>query len=92
MSQTTLLELLEAPQLMDTCVRNGIYDEALDLQAFIGRLGMLHPELPIVQLLMAQVGRCCCKLIDYFYYFIKNIYADSGEGGGAAAIGWRWAR
>jgi len=54
--QTTLLELLDAPQLMDTCVRNGIYDEALDLHAFISRVALLHPELPILQLLAAQVG------------------------------------
>lgn len=54
--QATLLELLDAPQLMDTCVRNGIYDEALDLAAFISRVSLLHPDLPVVQLLAAQVG------------------------------------
>lgn len=53
--QATLLELLDAPQLMDTCVRNGIYDEALDLHAFIMRVALLHPDLPIVKLLAAQV-------------------------------------
>ena len=41
---------------MDTCVRNGIYDEALDLQAFISRLGLLHPDIPAVRLLMKQVA------------------------------------
>jgi hypothetical protein len=55
--QATLLELLDAPQLMDTCVRNGIYDEALDLHAFIMRVALLHPNLPIVKLLAAQVNR-----------------------------------
>ena len=44
---------------MDTCVRNGIYDEPLDLAAFINRLGMLHPKLKVVQLLMQQVGEGC---------------------------------
>eukprot|EP00882_Tetradesmus_deserticola_P004259 GHRQ01004499.1.p1 GENE.GHRQ01004499.1~~GHRQ01004499.1.p1 ORF type:complete len:562 (+),score=212.75 GHRQ01004499.1:522-2207(+) len=52
--QATVLELLDAPQLMDTCVRNGIYDEALDLHAFIMRVALLHPDLPLVKLLAAQ--------------------------------------
>eukprot|EP00878_Enallax_costatus_P022940 GHUV01024379.1.p1 GENE.GHUV01024379.1~~GHUV01024379.1.p1 ORF type:complete len:532 (+),score=134.01 GHUV01024379.1:237-1832(+) len=52
--QSTLLELLDAPQLMDTCVRNGIFDEALDLHAFIMRVGLLHPDLPVVKLLVSQ--------------------------------------
>lgn len=41
---------------MDTCVRNGIYDEALDLHAFISRVSLLHPDMPIVKLLAAQVS------------------------------------
>ena len=55
-SQSALLEVLEVPQLMDTCVRNGIYDEALDLQAFVSRMGLLHPDIPAVRMLMKQVG------------------------------------
>jgi hypothetical protein len=60
--QATVLELLDAPQLMDTCVRNGIYDEALDLHAFIMRVSLLHPDMPIVKLLAAQVRAEECQL------------------------------
>ena len=45
----TLLDLLEVPQLMDTCVRNGNYDEALDLEAFAAKLAVLHSNLPVDQ-------------------------------------------
>ncbi|EFJ52509.1 component of oligomeric golgi complex 8 [Volvox carteri f. nagariensis] len=55
-SQSTIMELLEVPQLMDTCVRNGVYDEALDLQSFISRVGLLHPDVPVVKLLLRQVA------------------------------------
>ncbi|KXZ47031.1 hypothetical protein GPECTOR_38g268 [Gonium pectorale] len=62
LSQSQLMELLEVPALMDTCVRNGVYDEALDLQAFVGRLALLHPDVPVVSevggsMLAALLGR-----------------------------------
>lgn len=43
-NHTTLLDLLEIPQLMDTCIRNGNYDEALDLEAFVNKLSKMHAE------------------------------------------------
>lgn len=39
---STLGELLEVPQLMDACLRNGSYDEVLDLKAFVAKLGFMH--------------------------------------------------
>ena len=39
---TKLLELLEIPQLMDTCVRNGLFAEALDLAAHANVLERRH--------------------------------------------------
>ncbi|CAK9869568.1 unnamed protein product [Sphagnum jensenii] len=51
----TLLDLLEIPQLMDTCVRNANYDEALDLEAFVSKLATMHSRLPVIQSLVADV-------------------------------------
>ena len=41
------MDVLEAPQLMDTCVRNGNYDDALDLRAFVAKLLLIHPNLQV---------------------------------------------
>ena len=37
-----LVELLEVPQLMDACVRNGLYEEACDIVAFANTLERRH--------------------------------------------------
>ncbi|KAL3687047.1 hypothetical protein R1sor_013356 [Riccia sorocarpa] len=54
-NHSTLMELLGIPQLMDTCVRNGNYDEALDLEAFVTKLATMHSRLPVIQNLAGEV-------------------------------------
>ena len=48
-AQGTLLDLLETPQLQETCLRHGNYDEALDLEAHVEKLAALHAaDVPVV--------------------------------------------
>eukprot|EP00250_Pteridium_aquilinum_P014225 c21857_g1_i4 orf=485-2197(+) len=54
-NHSAILDLLEVPQLMDTCVRNGNYDEALDLEAFVSKLATMHSKLPVIQSLVTDV-------------------------------------
>ncbi|KAL8109830.1 hypothetical protein AgCh_025795 [Apium graveolens] len=62
-NHSTLLDLLEIPQLMDTCVRNGNYDEALDLETFVSKLSTMHPKLPVIQALAAEVKHTTQSLL-----------------------------
>lgn len=45
---TQLLQVLEIPQLMETCIRDGHYEEALQLAAYVKRLAGKHGEIPVV--------------------------------------------
>ena len=48
---TQLLEVLEIPQVMETCVRNGYYEEALDLSAHVRRMDKKHGSIPIIKVI-----------------------------------------
>ncbi|KAF2287045.1 hypothetical protein GH714_037154 [Hevea brasiliensis] len=71
-NHSALLDLLEIPQLMDTCVRNGNYDEALDLEAFVCKLSTMHPKLPVIQALAAEVRHTTQSLLSQLLQKLRS--------------------
>lgn len=52
--QNVLTDLLEIPQLMETCVWNGYYSEAMDLASHVRLLQVRYP-LPVIKSIQQQV-------------------------------------
>lgn len=63
-NHAAMLELLEVPQLMDTCIRNGSYDDALDLKGFIEKLAFMHSDLMVVQSLVKEVDHASQSMLE----------------------------
>lgn len=47
-----LLEILELPQLMETCLRNNLYTEALELSQYARHLSTKHGSIPIIAVIL----------------------------------------
>jgi hypothetical protein len=55
----SLVELLEIPQLVDACSKNGFYEEALELANFVNKLEKRHllaTEVSLMYLLSMFLG------------------------------------
>jgi hypothetical protein len=56
-THSQLLEVLEIPLLMETCVRNGYYNEALELASHVQRLVVRYPGIGIIQEIEVKVAQ-----------------------------------
>lgn len=63
-SQATVLELLEIPALLDTCIRSGNFDEALDIRAQVNKLAVVHGDLNIVRQLISDVAEASKTMLE----------------------------
>lgn len=52
---TELLEVLEMPQLMESCLRSNQYNEALELSQYARQLGTKHGDIPIISSIVAEI-------------------------------------
>lgn len=50
-----LLEVLEMPQLMESCLRSNQYNEALELSQYVRQLGAKHGDIPIIATIVAEI-------------------------------------
>ncbi|KAL2726166.1 conserved oligomeric Golgi complex subunit 8 [Vespula maculifrons] len=50
-----LLEVLEMPQLMESCLRSNQYNEALELSQYARQLGAKHGDIPIIASIVAEI-------------------------------------
>eukprot|EP00656_Telonema_subtile_P036404 TRINITY_DN40399_c0_g1_i1.p1 TRINITY_DN40399_c0_g1~~TRINITY_DN40399_c0_g1_i1.p1 ORF type:complete len:275 (+),score=76.49 TRINITY_DN40399_c0_g1_i1:81-905(+) len=69
---TSLIELLEVPQLMDTCVRNGLYDEAIELLAFSRSIARIHPGIPVVVQVLTEVEESAETMVSQLLALLRT--------------------
>ena len=61
-----LLEILELPQLMDTCIREGKYEEALELASYVQKLGVKHGNIPVINVSSSDFYYCSSNWLTFF--------------------------
>lgn len=49
-----LLEILELPQLMDSFIKDNLYEDALELAAYVRRVYNKHTDIPILKVKLFQ--------------------------------------
>lgn len=69
---TTLLDILEIPQLIDTFVRNGYYEEAMDLKNYAQRLVIRYPNISLLSRIAVEVEQCGTMMLNQLVNLLRG--------------------
>ena len=69
--QAQLLETLELPQLMETCVKNALYDEALNIDQYARSLHSRLAHLPLLSQLVAELDQINRTLVHQLLHTLQ---------------------
>jgi conserved oligomeric Golgi complex subunit 8 len=68
-----LLDILEMPSLVSTCVRNGYFSEAIQLSSYVKRLATLHyTHVPLIRELAEQVESAMTEMTGRLISLLKE--------------------
>lgn len=66
-----LLEILELPQLMERCIREGRYEEALELASYVQKMGQNQGNIPVIGVSEYGPLECSC---DFFHKILLSFF------------------
>ncbi|KAK5644122.1 hypothetical protein RI129_007967 [Pyrocoelia pectoralis] len=68
-----LLEVLEVPQLMDSFIKDALYEDALELAAYVRRLYMKHPDILIFKNILDEINKSWLIML---HHLLKQLKED----------------
>ncbi|KAB0799904.1 hypothetical protein PPYR_07784 [Photinus pyralis] len=68
-----LLEVLEIPQLMDSFIKDGLYEDALELAAYVRRLYAKHPDILIFKNILGEINKSWLIML---HHLLKQLKED----------------
>ncbi|KRT81886.1 hypothetical protein AMK59_5152 [Oryctes borbonicus] len=68
-----LLEILELPQLMDSFIKDGLYENALELASYVRRLYAKHSDIPIFKSILNDVEKSWLVML---HQLLSQLRAD----------------
>uniref|UniRef100_A0AAR5P5A9 Conserved oligomeric Golgi complex subunit 8 n=1 Tax=Dendroctonus ponderosae TaxID=77166 RepID=A0AAR5P5A9_DENPD len=67
-----LLEILELPQLMNSFINDGLYEDALELAAYVRKLCSKHSDIPIFASILDDVNRAWLLMLHQLLNQLKQ--------------------
>ncbi|EFA02659.1 conserved oligomeric Golgi complex subunit 8 [Tribolium castaneum] len=67
-----LLEILELPQLMNSFINDGLYEDALELASYVRKLHNKHPDVPIFKSIVADVDKAWLLMLHQLLTQLKQ--------------------